>query len=360
VCTDDTRHILHLNNQSGVNYYNIPINQSDLVVQGKTRFTRSLGELSNIKSGLEFGHSNFSSNSATDTSLQKENFVAAFTESDMYLTKNIVLRLGVRAENSTLVNKSNAAPRISMAYKFRDESQFSLAYGIFYQSPDISYIKQGLHNYEEATHYVVNFQKMSDNRTFRMETFYKKYNKLTLIDPNNQSLSTNGNGYAQGAELFWRDKKSFNNIDYWISYSFLDTKRKYIYYPMNIVPDFASKHTFSMVYKQFVPQISSNLGLTYTAASGHTYTNPNDTKPLNSYTPPYNNLSFTASYIHNVKGTWIVVVASVSNILGFDNILSYKYSANGSYRIPIKESDKRFYFIGVFLSIGRDNSNDVF
>ena len=52
----------------------------------------------------------------------------------------LLLKLGVRTEHSQLLNKWNVAPRISLAYKFQDNSQFSLAYGIFYENPERKYL----------------------------------------------------------------------------------------------------------------------------------------------------------------------------------------------------------------------------
>ena len=61
---------------------------------------------------------------------------------------------------------------------------------------------------------------------------------------NSQELLTNnGFGDAKGFEFFWRDKKTIKNLDYWISYSYLDTKRDFLNFPYAIQPNFAAKHT---------------------------------------------------------------------------------------------------------------------
>jgi len=43
-------------------------------------------------------------------------------------------------------------------------------------------------------------------------------------------------------DVFLRDKKSIPNCEYWISYSFIDTKRLYLNYPVKATPDFVSPH----------------------------------------------------------------------------------------------------------------------
>jgi hypothetical protein len=42
---------------------------------------------------------------------------AAFTEVDVYLTNDLAAKIGTRVEHSSLINKANLAPRVSMAYK---------------------------------------------------------------------------------------------------------------------------------------------------------------------------------------------------------------------------------------------------
>ena len=89
----------------------------------------------------------------------------------------------------------------------------------------------------------------------RLETYYKKYQDLikTTTDFYRPiALNNNGSGYAKGVELFWRDKKSLKNIDYWVSYSYLDSIRDYLNYTESLFPNFAAKHTLSVVAKKFV------------------------------------------------------------------------------------------------------------
>ena len=91
----------------------------------------------------------------------------------------ILQQIGTRAEHSQLLDKWNVAPRISLAYKFADKSQASFAYGIFYQDPERKYLPSSNKlDYAKATHYILQYQKLTNNRTFRTEAFYKKYDDL--------------------------------------------------------------------------------------------------------------------------------------------------------------------------------------
>jgi hypothetical protein len=201
----------------------------------------------------------------------------------------------------------------------------------------------------------LNYQVLGEDRTFRIETYYKTYDKLLLYETD---LTTNGFGDAMGLDLFWRDKSSFKNIDYWIAYSWLDTKRKYLWYPEEVMPDYAIKHSLSLVYKQLIPAISSSFGFTYLYNSGRPYYNPNNPEFMRDKTKDYHNFSVNASWIKIKGNKFLIVMASVSNIFGFDNIYGYHYTPDGMNRIAVKDTAKRMFFLGVFVSMGRDNTQD--
>ena len=127
----------------------------------------------------------------------------------------------------------------------------------------------------------------------------------------------------KGLELFWRDNGSINRLDYWISYSYLDTKRNYLDFPYEATPTFASKHNVSIVAKYFVQKIKSQLGVTYSFTSGRPYNDPNTNTFNQLRTPYYADLSFNWSYLPT---TSVIVYFSCTNVIGRDNIFGYEYS----------------------------------
>ncbi len=242
-----------------------------------------------------------------------------------------------------------------MAYKTGEFSQVSFAYGQFYQEPvrDFIYASDPI-AFSHADHYIINYQSVSERRTFRIEGYYKKYHDLIKTIPDTTST---GSGYAKGFDIFFRDKKTIKNADFWISYTFLDTKRDYLYYPEAVIPPFAAKHTLSIVYKQFFQKINSSAGLTYVFSTGRNYLNPfNPVLPGNKL-PDYNNLSLNFSYLTQLFQHFTVVAIGVDNILGIDNTVAYRYINEGE-PIAVKMPALRSYFIGVFISIGEDRGDD--
>ena len=301
-----------------------------------------------------------------------EHIKSAFAESDIYLTNNLAAKLGARLEHSSLLQKANIAPRISLAYKLGKSTQASLAYGIFYQNPERKYLPSPfVLTFMKATHYIAQLQKVANQQSFRMELFYKKYDDLvkTNITNNTESATSNdGFGDAKGIEFFWRDKKTFENFDYWISYSYLDTKRDFLNFPYAITPNFAAKHTASLVMKKFVQKLKLNLNAAYNYASGRPYYNivPDGSGYKfadKGYIPDYHNVSFAINYLpfigkENPK-SYPVYVLQVSNIFNLKQVYGYEYSYNGYRKQEITPTSRFFIFIGVFISFGVDRSDEV-
>lgn len=333
------------------------ITADDEHIQVRSTLSRQIGRLSDIKIGGETGHADYTSSFNQFTRDNEENLSAGFIESNIYLTDKLVTRVGARTEHSTLIGKTNYAPRASLAYKTSDDGQVSLAYGQFFQTPSQLYVTPQTADldFEKASHYIVNYQIITDKRTFRIEPYYKVYENLIRTAPD---TNVSGTGYAKGIDIFWRDKKTIKYVDYWISYSYLDSKRQYLDYPMETVPTFASKHTLSLVYKQYIPKLTSNIGASYTFATGRPYFNPNNPVFLGDRTNDYHNLSLNFNYLTTIRDNFTVFVLAVSNVLGFDNIYGYNYSPDGKTRNAVQAPNKRFIFAGMFITIGTDEFND--
>lgn len=305
-----------------------------------------------------------------------DNMTAAFAETDFYITNNIAAKLGARAEHTAILDKWNLAPRVSLAYKFRDESQASVAYGIFYQNPERKYLPAASArlDFARASHYILQYQKLSNNRVLRAELFYKHYENLykTSTGPSGRDVAANNNGYgyARGFELFWRDKKSIRNFDYWVTYSFLDTKRDFLNYPTEIQPSFAATHTASLVMKKFVLPWKTGFNASYSFASGRPYYNLKYDNGTGKYliadqgkTINYNSLGFSLNYLPNLgktnTKTFIVWVLSVTNVLGQDQVFGYNYSNLNGRKVAITPASRRFVYVGCFISFGIDRTQDA-
>jgi outer membrane cobalamin receptor len=213
--------------------------------------------------------------------------------------------------------------------------------------------------HEKAEHFILNYQLIENNRTFRIETYYKRYDDLVkFVDGDPTRLNQQGKGYATGLELFWRDNQSIRNVDYWISYSFLDTQREYLEFPYAATPSFASAHNFSFVYKHFIRQIKSQLGFTYSYTSGRPYNDPNTEVFNGMKTPYYSDLSINVAYLPK---PFLILYLSCTNVLGRDNIFGYEFSPvrndEGIYQSrAIRQPAPRFLFVGIFITLSKEKS----
>jgi vitamin B12 transporter len=370
-----------ITNPIGYAFKNFTVKNRAQYIQGRLVFEKRLGGLNALRMGADQFYSNekqaytmYDGNRFTTTI--KDNLTAGFAETDFYISRDIAVKLGGRVEYSTLMNKWNMAPRASLAYKFKDNSQASFAYGIFYQNPETKYLPSTNPelDYSKSAHYILQYQRIVDRRTFRTEVFYKKYDRLfkTAADPFDRQVAatTNGNGYAQGVEIFWRDKKTVKDLDYWVSYSYLDTKRNYLNFPGTMRPNFAAAHTASLVVKKFSLPLKTGFNASYSFATGRPYYNLKYDNILDKYivadagkTISYNSLAFSLNYLPNLgntkKKSFIVWVLSVTNVLGQNQVYGYNYASMADRKTAIVPPSKRFVFLGCFLSFGVDRTQDA-
>lgn len=343
----------------------------------KTVLEKKLKGLSAVRFGTEYNYSNDKSvytayNDQKYPDTLNGHINAVFAEADVYATNALAVKGGVRFEYSSLLDKTNIAPRFSVAYKLGKGSQASVAYGIFYQDPERRYLPSpNSLTFMKATHYIAQYQKVANGQSFRAEVFYKKYHNLVktgTVNFREAAINNNGFGDAKGFEFFWRDKKTIKNLDYWISYSYLDTKRDFLTFPFAITPNFAAKHTSSLVVKKFVQKMKTNVNVAYNYASGRPYYNVgydgtnykfNDRGTI----PDYHNVSFSLNYLPFIgkkdPKTFAVYVFQVSNIFNIKQTYGYQYSYNGIRKEAIVPTSRMFVFLGAFISFGVDRSDEV-
>ena len=338
-------------------------NSAHFKVAMKKRFSNRF----KLKFGAEYFVTDFKEDYRSDTNGNfnygfDNNILGTYAEADIFFSKKLASKVGVRGEYSELLKEFTISPRASIAYKSGKNSQFSFAYGRFYQNPKNEYLKFSSNfKAENTSHFIANYQYVKNKQIFRIEGYYKKYQDLVKYDTNfslpTSNYSNLGEGYAKGVDVFWRDNKNIKNTDYWVSYSFLDTERDYKNYPMKATPNFASKHNLSVVGKHWIKDWKSQVGFSYNFASGRNYTNPNaDINGfLNSKTKNYNSVSVNWAYLISQQK---ILYFSVNNVLGTQNVFGYNYKNTPNImevfqdKLLLQSAD-RFFFVGFFWTISR-------
>jgi outer membrane cobalamin receptor len=355
-------------NQDKVKLNGSPMNEMEDGLHAKAVLEHSVTDKVEVRFGAEWLNRNYKTSrydeiSSSTSSLNfREPLTVAFAEAEVFASNHFVVKGGGRLEYNSLIDNISIDPRLSLAYKPGKLGQFSLAYGKFRQTAQNQYVRWNKElKQEKAEHFILNYQILTDRKTFRIETYYKKYDQLVKFENGNPYLLSNlGNGYAKGIEIFWRDNATIKNVDYWISYSFLDTKRDYLNFPTSAIPSFASTHNFSLVYKHFITPLKTQLGFTYSYSSPRTYFNPNKAADeFNSdKTPAYQDVSANVAFLPRNN---LIIYLSCTNLLGRDNIFGYEYSTqpdgNGVYASrAIRQAAPRFLFVGVFITISKNKS----
>ncbi|MFN3136869.1 MAG: TonB-dependent receptor [Allomuricauda sp.] len=336
----------------------------------KLKARKNFSNRFDLSFGAEYFHTDYDETYEDAANNQFENgFVdglwGAFAESDIFLSNQFAMKLGVRAEQTSLLEEFRVSPRASLAYKPWENGQFSLAYGDFYQRPLTEVVKFNTDvGMEKASHYILNYQYINNGKTFRAEGYYKDYDQLVRFDTEmpqfNSAYSNAGDGYAMGIDIFWRDSKSIENLDYWASYSYLDTERQYRNFPERATPNFAPKHNLSLVTKYWVNDLRSQIGFSYAYATGRPYNNPNTADFMGERTRSFSNLSFNWAYLIDQQK---ILYFSVNNVLGTNNISNYQYAntpnSDGVFdRRAITPPADSFFFVGFFWTISTDGKSN--
>ncbi len=340
----------------------------------KAMWEMKIFKISALRAGAELNTTNENTELSmlNQPAVFKDQISSIFAETDLGINNNLSLKIGARAEHSSAINKWSVAPRLAMAYRISKEWTSSVAYGSFYQNPESRFFNPNYNpNYQKADHYIAQIQRNADGRSLRMEAYYKKYDALLKTDNNayfQKALNNNGNGFAKGIEFFWRDKKSLKDIDYWVSYSFLDSKRDYLNYTEALFPNFAAKHTISLVAKKFVTDWKTGFNISYNYNSGRPFYNfleENGKVILKNqgFVKDYNALNFSVNYLPNLgkkdAKAFTVLVLSINNVLGTKNIFGYNFSSDGSKSSAIRPPSDTFVFIGAFISFGTDRTQEA-
>lgn len=329
---------------------------------GKAELDWKLNTKNHLRFGSEFvGRKNENqdilNNQISDLS---ENLFAGYAEYTWYFIKKWGLKTGIRSEYSDYVKEWNISPRISLAYKINPYHNVSAFYGEYFQSPlqELAYVNPS--GFMKSRQYLLNYFYQKEKQTIRVEVYRKDYEDLVRNEGAFNYIQK-GNGFAQGIDFFWRNNGShFKNLQYWVSYSYIDTKRLYKDFPVEAQPGFVANHNLSVVGKYWIQDWRSQIGLTYQFASGRPYTNPNTEGFLNDKTKTFNILNLSWAYLLDQQK---ILYFSVSNPIGIKNINGYNYAdlpnENGFYeRMEIRPSMDRFFFIGFFWTISENKQRN--
>ena len=267
------------------------------------------------------------------------NVFAAHIDAQWRVIPHMFLNMSARTE----FMKSDwlLMPRATLSYIPTKHLQFSLVSGRYSQTIGDDYLAQSQKNLSQSTadHAILSMQYKSQATILRIEPYWKKYHHLPLLEDG--TYQPHGYGASQGVDVFVENHSLVKHLTTTFSYSFNDSKRLYLDYTEERMPDFASRHNLRLTAKYAVGK--AIIGLAESYASGRHF--PNGT------TPHYNSVDMNLTYLVSPK---VIIYSSLNNIFGRTNI--FRYNAFGS---PVVPSRDRFLYIGIFVSLKNNKAYDI-
>ena len=265
---------------------------------------------------------------------------ALFAMTQYKLFKGCSAEASLRAEYSSLSHRCTLLPRLLLNYNPARHWLLSLSAGSYSQEPADTILARGLAPSQSslAHHYIAGLQYSFGNTLVRIESYYKRYSRLPLL---RQGLYTaDGHGKSRGFDLFIDDRSLMPNLYTMLSYSYNDSRRRYLDDLTEQQPQYVSRHNLRLALKYSIGIFG--LGLTESFASGR--------KSEGRTTPYYNSLDASVTCLASKH---VIVYTSLSNLLGRKNIYGYRGGE------PITNGSNRFLYIGIFVSLKSNKAYDI-
>ena len=191
---------------------------------------------------------------------------ALFAMMQYKLFKGCSAEASLRTEYSSLSHRWTILPRLLLNYNPSRRWLLSLSAGSYTQEAADTILVRSLAPSRSslAHHYIAGLQYSFGNTLVRIESYYKRYSRLPLL---RQGLYTaDGHGKSRGFDLFIDDRSLMPNLYTMLSYSYNDSRRRYLDYLTEQQPQYVSRHNLRLALKYSIGIFG--LGLTESFASG--------------------------------------------------------------------------------------------
>lgn len=281
---------------------------------------------------------------------------------------NLSATAGARYDNFIDLKVDWIDPRLGMSYKLGHKSMIRFACGIFRQIPDARLYSPVDGNPKlkpmRADHFIASYEYVPiENIALRVEV-YKKYYKNLPTEDKEDNYNNSGYGFADGVDVIYKGDFPFG-IRGWISYGFINTKRRWMDYDIYTNSAYDITHNLSFVAKyniserfQFGSTAKYATGKPYTPIISSKYNNDlNVYEPIYSQKnsdrfPDYKRIDVRLTYFgHIFDGYSLVAYIEGINILNFKNIFGFSYSHDYSEKNEIQSYfGQRMIVVGFNIS----------
>ena len=274
------------------------------------------------------------------------NILAAHIDAQWRIIPRLFLNMSARAEHLPSGRMGGGLllmPRATLSYIPSKQLQFSLVAGRYSQTAADDYLAMSHKTLSQSTadHATLSMQWKSQTTLLRIEPYLKKYHHLPLYTSPRGGWEGVGYGTSRGLDIYLEDHSLLKNLSTTLSYSFNDSRRLYLDYTEEQMPDYCSRHNLRLTAKYGIGKVI--IGLSESYASGRHF--PNGT------TPHYNSVDMNLTWLVSPK---VIVYTSLNNVFGRTNI--FRFDANGT---PVTASRDRFLYIGIFVSLKNNKAYDI-
>ncbi len=260
-------------------------------------------------------------------------------------------------------------PRVTLGYAVGSNSTVRTSFGIFQQTPDPRLYDPALGNPDlkpmRAVHYIAAYDYApSSNTNFRVELYHKEYDRLPLEHPE-LNYDNGGYGYARGIDIMAKGRL-LPRLEGWISYGFVDTKRKWLDYEEYAPSSYDVTHNLTLIATYRITDAFRTgvnfkyaTGRPFTPVTGSVYREEYDVYepvygPKNS--ERYNNfrrLDLRFMYFRQLFGRYFTVFfLEAINVLDINNLFGYTFSRDYSEREEIQSYfGRRTVVFGVAVNL---------
>lgn len=295
-----------------------------------------------------------------------------YAEDKLRLVGPLYATLGVRVDRSSATRTWTADPRGALAWRMNEHHTLRVAAGRYHQLPDAQYQDPVYGNPAlgalRADHVIAGWEWKSDAANARVEMYRKDYGDLVTQD-SLRYYANGGHGRARGVDLFLQGSRRW--LSGWISYGWLDAKRKVLDDPDEVPSASSVRHSLSAVANwQASPRWmlgahwKHSTGRPYTPIVGRTYDGTASlwrpvvgTHGSGEY-PAYDRLDVRVTRLFSLpRGAGLppssVCVAYVEglNVLATRNVLEYVWNSDYSRRYSLDSYfSRRLLVAGVQLT----------
>jgi vitamin B12 transporter len=361
------------------------LNNNNISSYGKIRadYTTPINSTIDLKTGAEYEYNEYKADGIAPrfsynirpgaptesySSALHSGRIGGYMETKLKMIENIYAITGIRSDYNTLSQKFSVDPRLSLVYRLSENSYIKGATGIYHQYTSLGNNINGNNNDlgpEEAIHYILGYEYNDEGDLIvRLEGYYKDYTNLVALDTAGgfNRYNNNGQGFAKGIDFFLK-KRFRGKFTGWISYSFVDSKRRQYGNLFETSANYDITHTMSVVGSYNITNdltagatLRLSTGKPYTPVIGSTF-DPVNNAYIPTYAdnnsdrfPTYKRIDVNLQYVFSILDRFAVAFVALNNVLDEQNLFTYTYNFDYSQKIPVVSTNERTIYFGVGMA----------